>query len=115
MKREHFFVAALALASLISIGTVAMVANAQTQDRPAADASRVTWEYARLVMSDELVAFHAGETNVVPEAVSLDVLYRRLGGNLRPNLTNLLNAVGNDGWELVTTDESIWTFKRRRQ
>jgi hypothetical protein len=119
MRREQFVVAVLGLASLTGLGAVTMVANAQsrnrTQDRATSiEGTRIAWEYARLVVGDDLVVWHAGETNVVPETLTIDVLYRRMGGNFQPNLTNLLTRIGSDGWELVMTDESVWTFKRRR-
>lgn len=72
-----------------------------------------TWEYARLVTNGEQATWHAGETNAVPQTFPLNTVYKQLGGRSRANLTNLLNQIGKDGWELVSTDESNWTFKRR--
>ena len=72
-----------------------------------------SWEYARLISNGADATWHAGETNAVPQTFPLNTLYSRLGGRSRPNLTNLLNQIGKDGWELVMTDETVWTFKRR--
>ena len=77
------------------------------------NSQQTSWEYARLVTDGDNAIWHAGETNAVPQTFPLNTLYSRLGGRSRPNLTNLLNQIGKDGWELVVTDETNWTFKRR--
>lgn len=107
------------LAIVAMIATASLVAEAQQNTNPQdkiinVENVRSSWEYARMVLNDDVVAWQGGETNVDPEAVTLETLYRRLGGKFRPNLTNLLNLLGRDGWELVTTDETVWTFKRKR-
>ena len=81
--------------------------------RLSVNSQQTTWEYARLITNGTEATWHAGETNAVPQTFPLNTLYSRLGGRSRPNLTNLLNQIGKDGWELVATDESNWTFKRR--
>jgi len=120
MKQLNLSWPAKGAAVLTLLAVAAMLAEAQNtsnqKDAPvSAVQARPSWEYARLVLNDSVAAWQAGETNVDPEALRLEPLYRRLGGTFRPNLTNLLNLVGRDGWELVSTDETVWTFKRQRQ
>lgn len=120
MKQLNLSWPAKGAAVLTLLAVAAMLAEAQDtsnqKDAPvSAVQARPSWEYARLVLNDSVAAWQAGETNVDPEALRLEALYRRLGGTFRPNLTNLLNLVGRDGWELVSTDETVWTFKRHRQ
>ena len=75
---------------------------------------QVAWEYARLISDGTEATWQAGETNQVQQTFPLETVYRQLGGRSRSNLTNLLNRIGQEGWELVATDEVTWTFKRQR-
>ena len=84
-------------------------ASASTQS-----VQQTEWDYARLITDGESVSWHAGEMNVEPQIFTLETQYRRLGGRSRPNVVNLLNQIGSDGWELIVTDEINWTFKRQR-
>lgn len=119
MKRTHLLISLPLSCLMIGIVVAALMAsNTQNSERQDDDTvekiARTNWEYARLVINADVVLWHAGETNVIPEPLNLDNQYRRLGGNFRANLTNLLNLIGSDGWELVATDEMVWTFKRPR-
>ncbi len=99
--------------ALPNAGQSASASQQPLQQLPAQQTQRRTnWEYARLLVSDGNAAWHAGEVGQIIDIVPLEILYQRLGGNRPANLTNLLNVIGRDGWELVATDESVWTFKR---
>ena len=72
------------------------------------------WEYARLVVigEDELSFLRGGDQ---PDRIrSTRGLLGDLGGNGKPSLANVLNQIGTKGWELVTIENSTWTFQRRR-
>jgi hypothetical protein len=122
MKRANSVNVVIVCVVIGLIGTAVISANSQGQrgneERVTATNTNSTiaanWSYARLVINGDTVLWHAGENNLDPEPLTLEAQYRRLGGNFRPNLTNLLNLIGQDGWELVATNETIWTFKRPR-
>ena len=105
-------VAGLALL-VFAIGLI-QTPQAQTQVATQQRATQNSWEYGRLIIEGDEATWQGGETSAPLQIFSVDGLYRRLGGRSRSNLTNLLNTIGNDGWELVATDEIIWTFKRQR-
>lgn len=67
--------------------------------------------YAQLTIKGDSVTWDPGG-NEIPRIETLPVTYRRLGGNQRPTLVNLLNVIGSDGWELVLANDNIWTFKK---
>lgn len=89
---------------------VSVSAPASTSSAAAATA----WEYGRLTIDGESVSWQGGESNAVLQTFSLETQYRRLGGGSTPTLTNLLNLLGNDGWELVIYDGIDWIFKRQK-
>ncbi len=76
--------------------------------------ARTEFEYARLVVSGENVTWAVGGTNLVPRQQTIAFTIRQLGGNRtsRANLANLLDVIGDNGWELVQVQESVWIFKR---
>ena len=98
--------------ALPDAGQSAFASQQQQRLRQQPPQQRTTWEYARLLVNDGNTAWHAGENGLIIDVVPLEVQYQRLGGVQPANLTNLLNVIGRDGWELVATDESVWTFKR---
>lgn len=51
--------------------------------------------------------------NDLPRVRQLIAIYRDLGGRQRATAVNLLNVIGQQGWELVQSDGAVWTFKRR--
>ena len=111
-KQMIFLFAGLVLLAFVVTAFASPQVSSRTTELTV-NSQQTTWEYARLVTNGNNAAWHAGETNAVPQSFPLSTLYSRLGGRSRPNVTNLLNQIGKDGWELVVTDERIWTFKRR--
>lgn len=102
------------LVALIA-GCWALSVYAAPQDGQRVQSDRLTstsWQYAMLAVDGELASFQAGENNLELEVLGVEDLYRRLGGTFRPNLTNLLNLIGRQGWELVVIEEGVYTFKR---
>ena len=95
-----------------SIVPTSVASKSATASTPSVE--QTEWDYARLITDGESVSWHAGEMNVEPQIFTLETQYRRLGGRSRPNLVNLLNQIGSDGWELIVTDEVYWTFKRQQ-
>ena len=67
--------------------------------------------YAQLIIQGDDVTWDEGGA-AIARVGTLDNTYRRLGGNQRTSLVNLLNEIGNDGWELVEVANNVWTFKR---
>lgn len=73
------------------------------------------WEYAELNLEAEnQVTWAPSGSNVIPQVRTFRDLYGRMGGGQRATFVNLLGQIGADGWELVTTDQATWTFKRAR-
>ena len=70
------------------------------------------FSYAQLTFTgEEQVTWDFGG-NVPPRTRTLGVTYRELGGNLRATEINLLNLIGQDGWELVQADNNVRIFKK---
>ena len=67
--------------------------------------------YAQLTIKGNEVTWDPGG-NEISRTDTLNVTYRRLGGNQRATLVNLLNVIGSDGWDLVQIENNVWTFKR---
>ncbi len=100
---------------ILVVVVLASMLRAAPQDPVNSQRNRAgSWEYGRLVVGDENYAWQGGESNVQPEVLNLDNLYRRIGGRSQATFTNLLNQIGKDGWELVTIDDTVYTFKRGR-
>jgi hypothetical protein len=96
-------------------GYAAIQSTSAVSTTESSASTATAWEYARLIIDqDENATWHAGVMNRNPQTFSIDVQYSRLGGSSRANVVNLLNEIGNDGWELVTTDDATYTFKRRK-
>ena len=108
----------ISMVLLLAVSLTLSMGNTQaqtTQIRNVQGVNRVndSVEYAVLsVLDDGTLQFQAGETSVIPQPAELRILYSRLGGRMRPNLPNLLNVIGDDGWRLVTFDNGNWTFIR---
>ena len=68
--------------------------------------------YAQLTIQGENQAIWDEGGNAIPRVDTLDGTYRRLGGTSRTSVVNVLNAIGNNGWELVEVTSNVWTFKR---
>ena len=111
-KQMTFLFAGLVLFALVVTAVAAPQISTRTSQLNI-NSQQSTWEYARLVTDGEQATWHAGETNAIPQTFPLNTIYKQLGGRSRANLTNLLNQIGEEGWELVATDESNWTFKRQ--
>lgn len=112
--RNGLWALAAAMGILLLFASLVTLAVAQDRERGGRKEGQVIWEYARLAVDGDLASFQAGENNLDLEVLGIEDLYRRLGGSFRPNVTNLLNLIGRDGWELVVVDEGVWVFKRRR-
>ena len=111
-KQMTFLFAGLVLLAFVVTAFAApQISSPSSQTK--INSQQSTWEYARLITNGEQATWHAGETNAVPQTFPLNTIYKQIGGRSRANLANLLNQIGKDGWELVTTDETNWTFKRR--
>jgi hypothetical protein len=63
------------------------------------------WEY--LVVVRENGGFYGGTLATVDE--------KGVKTKISPDLTTSLNALGNDGWELISHFESEFVFKRPKQ
>ena len=102
--------------ALITTAIVASLIAAPSRAQPSATTlnEATVWEYGRLRIDGAEVTWQAGETSNVVRTFSLPEQYRQLQGKSQPTLTNLLNVIGRDGWELVATDEVNWTFKRHQ-
>ncbi|MEM7783111.1 MAG: hypothetical protein AAF623_07140 [Planctomycetota bacterium] len=71
-------------------------------------------EYAQLTVSNGRYIFDVGG-NIQPREFDLVGLQRSLGSRERATFVNLLNAIGQEGWELIPRDSSgIYLFKRNR-
>lgn len=70
-------------------------------------------EYAQLTIAGEALTWDEGG-NQLPQPRNMIALQRQLGSNARPSMVNLLNAIGDDGWLLVSNNDSqtIWNFMR---
>jgi len=112
--KSQLFVAAGCLGLVLLLGGIVAMGVAQERGGSNRVESRGVWEYARLAVDGELASFQAGENNLEIEVFGVEELYRRLGGTFRPNLTNLLNVIGKDGWELVVIEDGVWVFKRKQ-
>ena len=71
-----------------------------------------TIAYAQLTIQGETQVTWDEGGNSIPRVDTLESTYRRLGGTQRSSVVNLLNAIGNSGWELVEVTSNVWTFKR---
>ena len=72
----------LAVCLTLSMGNT----QAQTIQNVGTNQSNGRVEYAVLsLLDDGTLQFHAGETNEIPRAFELRVLYSRLGGRMRPS------------------------------
>jgi hypothetical protein len=115
MRNGHWMLVTGLGVVLLLVGLVALTV-AQDRERNNREGNRerarVVWEYARLAVDGDLASFQAGENNLDLEVLGIEDLYRRLGGSFRPNVTNLLNQIGREGWELVVIDDGVWVFKR---
>jgi len=70
------------------------------------------FSYAQLtLLGENQVTWDAGG-NEVPRNRSISAVYRDLGGSSRVTEINLMNSIGQNGWELVQVDGNVWTFKR---
>ena len=69
-------------------------------------------EYATLEFEDEdTVTWRlGGVVNVRTE--SIRATYRRLGGQDRGTLADLLDQIGSEGWNLVLIEGDSWIFSR---
>jgi len=80
-----------------------------------ASAQQITrFAYARLSINDQQYTWDVGGLQV-PQTRTLLATIRSLGSQQRPTFVNLLNAIGNQGWELVPNSEGAgeFLFKRR--
>jgi hypothetical protein len=78
------------------------VLAAHSRAQPTTAPALQRWEYASFVRSDRATVWQAPDESHMAEDVH-DV-YRRLGGTLPKEKvaeTNVLNAAGRKGWELV--------------
>lgn len=71
------------------------------------------FSYAVLtIQGEDRVTWDEGGSDL-PRTRPLDAIYRELGGKQRATVVNLLNAIGEQEWQLVEINESSWTFIRR--
>ena len=121
------FRASLFIVFTLLLGAVIVMANSTVgQDRGTQQDEGPTFEYAQLVIQGDAildaqnarVVWNEGDRNLTPNFISLSALNRLLSRQgQRPTLANLLNSIGNNGWELITVDRSerditAWTFIR---
>jgi hypothetical protein len=79
----------------------------QTQQRRSG-----TIAYAQLtIQGQDKVTWDEGGTSI-PRVDTLAGTTNRLGGSPRASVVNLLNAIGNNGWELVEITSNVYTFQR---
>ncbi len=110
--RRVFVLAVVLSAAGLSVYSLATPALSQQSIRIPQQQVGV-FAYAQLtIQGNEQVTWDEGG-NDVPRVDTLDATYRRLGGNQRTSVVNLLNVVGGRGWELVQVSNNTWTFKRR--
>ena len=117
MKHKSFVGKTLVLAILLFCGVAAFYLNstpAHSSESATNQRSQIGIAYAQLVvLNDDQVTWDPGGNNLA-RTETLDSTYRRLGGSQRTSFVNLLNVIGNNGWELVTVSSNVWTFKQRR-
>ncbi len=111
----------LALA-VLALTFVAGNSSAQIETELQPGVELATYEYAIMIVdssgNENLYQWLQGELNLTPRPVPIDRLASKLeqsGG--QKTFSNLLNTIGDKGWELVTVDGSParYTFKRRTQ
>lgn len=72
--------------------------------------------YATLSINGATYVFDQGGLQA-PREYTLTTLLRSLDSRQRPSLVNLLNSIGEQGWELVireqTNSRQMWIFKRK--
>ena len=108
----RYFLMTLCLAVVAFAGFSSTAVTQQAQ-QAVQNPSQGDFEYAQLIVvgNDQLTFDDGG--NDRPRTRSLKALYAELGGRNRATLVNLLNEIGDDGWELVGSPvDGIWTFKR---
>jgi hypothetical protein len=109
MKKKSLLMTALLVGFAMAVYSFA----ASTAPRQTDSEQANRFSYAQLtIQENDQVTWDAGG-NDLPRVRQLNALYRDLGGNQRATVMNLLNAIGQQGWELVQTDQATWTFKQR--
>jgi hypothetical protein len=106
---------------LLAVGLALVVApfanNANATPQQGRTVSATGFSYAQLTVSDDGQSTWDEGGNQIPQTRTLRALQRQLGNNQRTGLVNLLNAIGAQGWELVSNDidgsQAVWNFKRR--
>ena len=111
IKKILFSTVAIAVAVLFA---ASYSNNANAQQRSQQSQTSSGWQYAQLLaLENDQYKWDEGG-NQVPVARSLRALQRELGSNDRETRVNLLNAIGSNGWQLITVEEEkVWTFMRR--
>jgi hypothetical protein len=117
---------------MISAFAVLLIALLSLASRPNAEAQGlVKWEYAELTAvynSSGGESFSWGDPTKFAKASSVSALSTKLGVSLKSDsLNSILNSMGSQGWELVSTtasavigstgvqrDNYSWSLKRRR-
>ncbi|MCC6417380.1 MAG: hypothetical protein IT429_03945 [Gemmataceae bacterium] len=123
MSARSFVVGLVACAALGLLGLSLSRDRAPAQQAPA----KVKWEYCTLFQTATLAEEGSTFRVVLPDRVHEGKTYKEIGQKLgmrnAPDApTDLLNALGADGWELTTQVDNIrengllrtWTFRRPR-
>lgn len=114
MKNKSLVAAFLIVGAVIAVTSFAASPQqtsrtTQSVQRPATQ----TWQYAELTYEgDDKIIWSPSGTNEIPQIRTIRDQYSRFGGRHRATFVNLLGEIGADRWELITVDESMWTFKR---
>lgn len=123
MSARSFVVGLVACAALGLLGLSLSRDRAPAQQAPA----KVKWEYCTLFQTATLAEEGSTFRVVLPDRVHEGKTYKEIGQklgmrNAPDSPTDLLNALGADGWELTTQVDNIrengllrtWTFRRPR-
>ena len=114
MNNRSSFAAVLIICFGLSIYVFTSPSVATPNLAPAAQQQQESgFAYATLTINGATHVFDQGG-QPLPREFTLTTLIRSLDSRERPSLVNLLNAIGNQGWELVLQDRngSRWVFKR---
>ena len=99
----------------LALVVAAIANNANATPQRSGTVSTTGFSYAQLTVSAEGQLTWDDGGNQIPQTRTLRALQRQLGNNQRTGMVNLLNAIGAQGWELVSNDDgqTVWNFKRR--
>ncbi len=112
MKNNSLGKTAILTLFLVGFGW-AVYATAVPQQQARDQQNAAGFSYAELtIQGEDNVVWDLGG-NVAPRSRTLAAVYYEQGGNQRVTIVNLLNELGNDGWELIQVGENVWTFKRK--